>query len=70
MNKLMIEPTAYFMKNNVKYLLQLVSDVDMAQIRHDPDTRIRRDLMGYPMYYTLSGDIYPEPIDGIEVIYG
>ncbi len=60
----------YFMKDNVKYLLQCISDVDMAQVRNDPDTGIFRNIIGYPMYYTLSGDIYPEPVDGIEVIYG
>lgn len=65
-----INNTVYFIKDNVKYLLQLISDVDMAQVRHDPDTGIRRDLMGYPMYYTPSGDVYPKPVDGIKVIYG
>lgn len=50
-----INNTVYFMKDNVKFLLQCVSDVDMAQIRHDPDTGIRRDIMGYPMYYSLLG---------------
>lgn len=65
-----INNTVYFIKDNVKYLLQLISDVGMAQVRHDPDTGIRRDLMGYPMYYTPSGDVYPKPVDGIKVIYG
>lgn len=68
-DKQQINNTVYFMRDNVKYLLECISDVDMAQVRHDPDIGIRRDIMGHPMYYTPSGDVYPEPVGGIEVIY-
>lgn len=61
--------SAHFALNDITYAINCVDDVTMHEIRKDPKTGMQRHIEGYPMFFTPTGQIYPTPIKGIEVIY-
>jgi hypothetical protein len=59
---------AYFDVRDMRIMLSCIEEGDMDGFLNDPDP-VKRNMVGYPLYYDCKHRLYPKPDKGIKVVF-